>query len=96
MKNSKIISIAPMMDWTDSHCRYFMRLLNPDILLYSEMITAEALLHSREHRVLIRRHFFRLTFGLCFNICATKYKFMSRHRIRRHSSITFLSDKGLN
>ena len=52
MKNSKIISIAPMMDWTDSHCRYFMRLLNPDILLYSEMITAEALLHGSAKKYL--------------------------------------------
>lgn len=32
-----------MMDWTDRHCRYFMRLLNPDVFLYTEMVTANAL-----------------------------------------------------
>ena len=32
-----------MMDWTDRHCRYFMRLLSPSITLYTEMITAQAL-----------------------------------------------------
>ncbi len=52
MRNSKIISVAPMMDWTDSHCRYFMRLLNPNILLYSEMITAEALLYGNAKKYL--------------------------------------------
>ena len=52
MRNSKIISVAPMMDWTDSHCRYFMRLLNPNILLYSEMITTEALLYGNAKKYL--------------------------------------------
>jgi tRNA-dihydrouridine synthase A len=37
------LSVAPMMDWTDRHCRYFMRLLSPSALLYTEMITANAL-----------------------------------------------------
>ena len=37
------IAVAPMMDWTDRHCRYFMRLLSPGALLYTEMITANAL-----------------------------------------------------
>jgi tRNA-dihydrouridine synthase A len=41
MKNR--VSIAPMMDWTDRHCRYFMRLLSPSVLLYTEMVTAQAL-----------------------------------------------------
>lgn len=38
-----IISVAPMMDWTDRHDRFFLRLIAPDILLYTEMITAHAL-----------------------------------------------------
>lgn len=38
-----MISVAPMMDWTDRHCRYFMRLLSPGAMLYTEMITANAL-----------------------------------------------------
>ncbi len=37
------ISVAPMMDWTDRHCRYFLRLFSPCVLLYTEMITAQAL-----------------------------------------------------
>ena len=46
------ISIAPMMDWTDRHCRYFMRLLNPHALLYTEMITAAALHHGDAEKLL--------------------------------------------
>jgi tRNA-dihydrouridine synthase A len=38
-----MISVAPMMDWTDRHCRYFMRLLSPSVRLYTEMVTAQAL-----------------------------------------------------
>lgn len=40
------LSIAPMMDWTDRHDRYFLRLIAPDILLYTEMITAQAIAHG--------------------------------------------------
>ena len=40
------LSVAPMMDWTDRHCRYFHRLLSPDALLFTEMVTAEAILHA--------------------------------------------------
>ena len=35
-----------MMDWTDRHCRYFMRLLTPSVLLYTEMVTAAAIHHG--------------------------------------------------
>lgn len=42
----KKISVAPMMDWTDRHCRYFHRLLNADVLLYTEMVTTGAILHG--------------------------------------------------
>ena len=41
-----------MMDWTDTHCRYFMRLLDPNIKLYTEMITADALCHGDSDRFL--------------------------------------------
>ena len=37
------IAVAPMMDWTDRHCRYFMRVLSPSVRLYTEMVTAAAL-----------------------------------------------------
>jgi tRNA-dihydrouridine synthase A len=50
MKNK--ILIAPMMDWTDRHCRYFMRLLSPSALLYTEMITAAAIHHGDAEQLL--------------------------------------------
>jgi tRNA-dihydrouridine synthase A len=40
------LSVAPMMDWTDRHCRYFHRLLTRRALLYTEMVTTGALLHG--------------------------------------------------
>jgi len=41
-----------MMDWTDRHCRYFMRLLSPSALLYTEMVTAAAIHHGDADRFL--------------------------------------------
>jgi tRNA-dihydrouridine synthase A len=41
-----------MMDWTDRHCRFFHRLLSAHALLYSEMITAAAILHGHRDRLL--------------------------------------------
>jgi tRNA-dihydrouridine synthase A len=46
------IAIAPMMDWTDRHCRYFMRLLSPSAFLYTEMVTAAAIVHGDADRFL--------------------------------------------
>lgn len=40
------LSVAPMMDWTDRHCRYLHRLLTRHTLLYTEMVTTGALLHG--------------------------------------------------
>lgn len=45
-------SVAPMMDWTDRHCRYFHRLIAPHIKLYTEMVTTGALLHGDAERFL--------------------------------------------
>ncbi|MDP2322457.1 MAG: tRNA dihydrouridine(20/20a) synthase DusA [Gammaproteobacteria bacterium] len=44
------ISVAPMMDCTDRHCRYFLRLLTPRIRLYTEMITAAAIVRGTTDR----------------------------------------------
>ena len=44
--------IAPMMDWTDRHCRVFHRVLSARALLYSEMITADAAIHGNRERLL--------------------------------------------
>ena len=46
------LSVAPMMDWTDRHCRFFHRLLNPTIQLYTEMVTTGAILHGDRDRFL--------------------------------------------
>src|SRR5689334_12018342 len=46
------ISVAPMMDWTDRHCRYFLRGFSKHVLLYTEMITAQAILRGDRERLL--------------------------------------------
>jgi tRNA-dihydrouridine synthase A len=44
------LCVAPMMDWTDRHCRYFHRTLTPNARLYTEMVTTGALLHGDARR----------------------------------------------
>ena len=44
------MSVAPMMDWTDRHCRYFHRLLSAKALLYTEMVTTGALIYGDVQR----------------------------------------------
>src|SRR6202167_5707456 len=44
--------IAPMMEWTDRHCRFFHRLLTHRALLYTEMLTTGAVLHGDRARLL--------------------------------------------
>jgi len=51
-EKSKTVSIAPMMDWTDRHFRYFARLIAPNVRLYTEMVTTGALLHGERERFL--------------------------------------------
>jgi len=46
------VSVAPMMDWTDKHCRYFFRLLSTCTQLYTEMITSKAILRGDKNRLL--------------------------------------------
>ncbi|MBF5045167.1 tRNA dihydrouridine(20/20a) synthase DusA [Aggregicoccus sp. 17bor-14] len=46
------VSVAPMMDWTDRHCRYFHRLISRRALLYTEMVTTGAILHGDRERLL--------------------------------------------
>lgn len=48
----KELSVAPMMDVTDRHCRYFLRQISPRVRLYTEMITAQAILHGDQERLL--------------------------------------------
>ena len=46
------LSVAPMMDWTDRHCRYLHRLMSQHALLYTEMVTAPAIIHGDRDRLL--------------------------------------------
>lgn len=45
-------SVAPMMDWTDRHCRFFHRQLTRHALLYTEMVTADAVIHGDRERLI--------------------------------------------
>jgi tRNA-dihydrouridine synthase A len=49
---NKIISIAPMMDWTDRHDRFFLRQISRRVRLYTEMITTGAIIHGDRVRLL--------------------------------------------
>ena len=44
------LCVAPMMDWTDRHCRFFHRLLSPNAVLYTEMVHANAVIHGDADR----------------------------------------------
>lgn len=53
LKNKeKIFAVAPMMDWTDRHCRYFHRQLTRRTLLYTEMVVADAIIHGDRERLI--------------------------------------------
>ncbi|MCD6038681.1 MAG: dusA [Gammaproteobacteria bacterium] len=49
---NRLISVAPMMDCTDKHDRYFLRLIAPHVLLYTEMVTVNALIHGNHEYLL--------------------------------------------
>jgi len=51
-ENEPVLSVAPMMDWTDRHCRYFFRLMSPTAKLYTEMVTATAVVRGDARRLL--------------------------------------------
>jgi tRNA-dihydrouridine synthase A len=46
------LSVAPMMDWTDRHCRFFHRQMTRRAMLYTEMVTAPAVIHGPRDRLL--------------------------------------------
>ena len=52
MPDSHRLSVAPMMEWTDRHCRVFHRMMTRRATLYSEMVTAQAVLHGPKARLL--------------------------------------------
>ncbi|MEN8206281.1 MAG: tRNA dihydrouridine(20/20a) synthase DusA [Pseudomonadota bacterium] len=48
----QIVAVAPMMDWTDRHCRFLLRQISKHTLLYTEMVTTGAILHGNRDRFL--------------------------------------------
>jgi tRNA-dihydrouridine synthase A len=52
MMNNNRFSVAPMMDWTDRHCRSFHRLLTRHAMLYTEMVTPGAVIHGDRNRII--------------------------------------------
>ncbi|MEX3009550.1 tRNA dihydrouridine(20/20a) synthase DusA [Hoeflea sp. TYP-13] len=53
LKNKeKIFAVAPMMDWTDRHCRFLHRLLTKRALLYTEMVVADAVIHGDREKLI--------------------------------------------
>ena len=46
------LSVAPMMEWTDRHCRYLHRLFAPHVLLYTEMMVSAAIVRGDASRLL--------------------------------------------
>ncbi|MDH3596064.1 MAG: tRNA dihydrouridine(20/20a) synthase DusA [Rhodospirillales bacterium] len=51
-KANRRLSVAPMMDWTDRHCRFFLRLISQRVLLYTEMVPTGAIVHGDRARFL--------------------------------------------
>jgi tRNA-dihydrouridine synthase A len=51
-KDQKLLAVAPMMDWTDRHCRFLHRQLTRHALLYTEMVVADAAIHGDRERLL--------------------------------------------
>jgi len=51
-QKSPIFAVAPMIDWTDRHCRYFHRQISRQALLYTEMVVADAIIHGPRDRLL--------------------------------------------
>ena len=49
-RNDHLLCVAPMMDWTDRHCRFFLRLVSPRARLYTDMITTSALMFGNVPR----------------------------------------------
>lgn len=52
LRHAARLSVAPMMDWTDRHCRFFHRQISREALLYTEMVTAPAVIRGDRDRLL--------------------------------------------
>lgn len=66
IRRAACLSVAPMMDWTDRHCRMFHRQISRHALLYTEMVTAPAVIHGDRDKLLgfdVREHPVALQLG---------------------------------
>ncbi|MDI7864941.1 tRNA dihydrouridine(20/20a) synthase DusA [Rhizobiaceae bacterium n13] len=52
LNREKVFAVAPMIDWTDRHCRFFHRQISRQTLLYTEMVVADAIIHGVRDRLL--------------------------------------------
>ena len=48
----KTVSVAPMMDCTDRHDRFFLRLISKNVMLYSEMVATKSAIHGNREKIL--------------------------------------------
>ena len=48
----KTVSVAPMMDCTDRHDRFFLRLISKNVMLYSEMVATKSAIHGDRKKIL--------------------------------------------
>ena len=94
----KLLSVAPMMDWTTRHARNFLRLCSPQARLYTEMVTTQALVYGdipRHLRFEALEHPIALQLGGSdikdLVHCA---KLHSLHRTRAHCHLGGLKPKG--
>ena len=51
-KINRKISVAPMMDCTDRHDRFFLRLISKNVMLYSEMVATKSAIHGEREKIL--------------------------------------------
>jgi len=52
LKLNRKVSVAPMMDCTDRHERYFLRLLSKNVMLYTEMVATKSAIHGDRKKIL--------------------------------------------
>ena len=51
-KINRTVSVAPMMDCTDRHDRFFLRLMSKKVMLYSEMVATKSAIHGNKEKIL--------------------------------------------
>lgn len=81
-------SIAPMLDWTDRHCRYFLRQLSRHTLLYTEMVTTGAIIHGKGDYLAYSEEGIRLR---CNWVAAIRLRWRSARSWLKNAAMTRLT-----